>query len=136
MAQETRQELFARNVLQQFRDRQLADIEQRTFLTMANHAKQNGALGGPTIESELNEAFTMIQQFAERQVDKMKRMGIGDGDIRNAILGSIQSSTLDLPRSHQLAPMFGQLVETVNNDIDNYIYQKVDKQQFNHLKLA
>lgn len=136
MAQETRQELFARNGLQQFRERQIADIEQRAFSTMANHAKRNGTLGGPTVESELNEAFSMIQHFAERQVDKMKRMGIGDVEIRNAILGSIQSSTLNLPRSHQLAPMYSQLVETVNNNLDNYIYQKVDKQQFNHLKLA
>lgn len=136
MAQETRQELFARNGLQQFRDRQIADLEQRAFATMAHHAKRNGSFGGPTVESELHEAFTMIQEFAERQVDKMKRMGIGEVEIRNAILGSIQSSTLNLPQSHQLAPMFSQMVETVNNNIDNYIYQKVDKQQFNHLKMA
>lgn len=132
----TRQEIFARSDLQRFRERQIADIEQRAFATMANHAKQNGTVGGPTIESELNEVFIMIQQFAERQVDKMKRMGISDVEIRNAILGSIQSSTLGLPRSHQLAPMFGQLVETVNNKIDAYIFQKVDKQQFNQLKMA
>lgn len=125
----TRRDIFSRADLQAFRERQMADLEHRSIQTMSNHVSQYGRNGVPTPQSELQDAIDTIRDFAKKQVDKMKRMGVPDENIRTAVLGSIQSASIGLAHDHTLKPAFNKMIETVNNDVEHHIHQRMDLRQ-------
>lgn len=127
MSQNQRQALFGANErLQDFRERQLRDLEFRTMQTMTQHAQMYGNGGGPTVNSEFVDMFKTIESFASQQIDKMQRMGISGGVIRETVLGSIQQSTMDLPKNHEVYKLFSELKERVNLNIEEQLNGRMD----------
>lgn len=127
--QQTRRDIFSRADLLAFRERQMADLEQRSFQTMSSHAKVYGNNDAPTVQSELQDGINSIQEFAKKQVDKMKGVGAPDEKIRLAVLGAIQNASIVLAPDHKLKPVFNKMIENVNNNIERHIHQRMDLRQ-------
>ncbi len=127
--QPTQRDIFSRADLRAFRERQMADLEQRSIQTMSNHVAVYGKNGAPTAQSELQDAIYSIQDFAKKQVDKMKRMGVPDEQIRNSVLGSIQNASIGLAPNHKLKPELNKMIESVNSNIEHHIHQRMDLRQ-------
>lgn len=125
----TRRDVFSIADLRAFRERQMADLEQRSIQTMSNHAAVYGATGAPTAQSELQDAISSIEDFAKKQVDKMKRMGVPEEQIRHAVLGSIQHASIGLASDHKLKPEYETMIESVNNNIEHHIHQRMNLRQ-------
>lgn len=126
MSENQRQLLFGSDSLTKFRERQLQDLEARSYRTMLEHARSNGASGAPTIGSELAATFKTIEDFATQQISKMQRMGISAESIRTTVLSSIQQASLDLPQGSDIAKAFNELKERVNNNIEQQLENRMD----------
>ncbi len=126
MSDNQRQLLFGSDTLRQFRERQLQDLEARSYRTMVEHARSHGAAGAPTIGSELAETFKTIEDFATQQINKMQRMGIPAASIRTTVLSSIQQASLNLPQGSDIANAFNELKERVNNNIEQQLENRMD----------
>lgn len=129
MSDNQRQLLFGSDTLRQFRERQLQDLEARSYKTMLEHAKSHGATGAPTIGSEMAETFKTIEDFATQQINKMQRMGIPAESIRTTVLNSVQQASLNLPQGSDIAKAFNELKERVNNNIEQKLENSMDIQR-------
>jgi hypothetical protein len=86
-------------------------MERRATATMENHSRDNGLGWTQTKQEEITQSMKLIQEFSERQIDKMKSMGIGSDEIRVAIVGSIQSMSSNLSREHPNFEPLSRMVE-------------------------
>lgn len=129
-------DIFTQADISSFREKQMADLEQRTQKTMINHVSMYGHAGAPTVRSELTDTVKTIEEFATKQVDKMKRMGISNDEIRTAVLGSIQSASLGISPKSYVKEIFNNLIEEVNNNIDNHIHHRMARPSHNSLSLS
>ncbi len=132
----SRQDLFGRTDVQQYRDAQLADMERRATATMEKHSRDNGLGWTQTKQEEITQSMKLIQEFSERQIDKMKSMGIGSDEIRVAIVGSIQSMSSNLSREHPNFEPLSRMVEKLNRGVENYIVKQFDKSQSKSMSMS
>lgn len=118
--------LFGNEHLASFRDRQLRDLEFRSTQTMRRHSQTSGAQGASNPEDDLKDVFKTIENFASQQIDKLKRMGVANNEIRTTVVGSIQSVSMDLPNNSEIAKAFVHMKETVCNNIERQIQSRKD----------